>query len=65
MRGSGRNNVLAVVNRMDGMADMGPASSTVRERWVAKYGVADFESASETWRGSHSASVTEVHQLVE
>ena len=65
LRGSGRDNVLAVVNRMDGMADMGPGSSTVRERWVAKYGEADFESVLETWRGSYTASVTEIHQLVE
>ena len=62
---SGRDNVLVIVNRMDGMVDMGPANSTVKERWVAKYGEADFESTVETWWGSYTASVTEIHQLVE
>ena len=63
---SGRNHVLADVTRMDGMADMGPASSRLKERWDAKYGdEADFEDAVNTWLNSYTHSETEIHQLVE
>jgi hypothetical protein len=65
LRGSGRNNVLAVVNRMDGMADMGPDNTTIRERWIATYGEEESNKAGEVWRDSHWNSESAIIQLVE
>ena len=63
---SGRNAVVADVTRMDGMADMGPASSRLSERWAEKYGdEASFEDAVNTFVNSYTHSETEIHQLVE
>ena len=66
LRASGRGHVLALINRMDGMADLGPSGSTLRERWTGKYGQDDgFEDAVNTWLDSYTHAEAELHQLVE
>ena len=65
LEASGRNNVLAIVGRMDGMADMGPDNTTIRERWIAKYGEEESNKAGEVWRDSHWNSESAIIQLVE
>jgi|TARA_Y100000310_G_scaffold260321_1_gene269201 hypothetical protein len=62
---SGRNDVFAIVGRMDGMADLGPDNTTIRERWVAKYGEEESNKAGEVWRDSHWSSESAIIQLVE
>ncbi len=66
IRSSGRGHVLALVNRMDGMVDMGPANSTLRERWTAKHGEEDnFDDAVNEWLSSYTRSEAEIVQLIE
>ena len=65
-RASGRGSVLVLLNRMDGMVDMGPANSTLRERWTAKHGEEDsFDDAVSEWLDSFTHTEAEILQLVE
>ncbi len=65
-RASGRGHILALLNRMDGMVDMGPGNSSLRERWSKKYGEEDsFDDAVNEWLNSYTHAEGEILQLVE
>ncbi|MBH31763.1 MAG: hypothetical protein CMG71_07230 [Candidatus Marinimicrobia bacterium] len=58
-------NYTAVVNRLNGMADMGPSKMSWFEMWVKTFGEETANEMRDNWYNTHWNSYSEIHQLVE
>ena len=61
----GKGSVLAAVNRLDGMVDMGPAKMSFFDMWVKTFGEETASEMTDTWYNTHTKSIEEIHRLID